>query len=403
MKKKNKGSMPVIIYSKDDLHSIRQCVLDNAGKIKYELPFINALCADMPVKKISKIKCNANISLISMDAEVSKLPIETAPILTGPLPLAGKKNAKNKKLRKSVFSGSLCGEGVTIAIIDTGIAPHYDVIKPSNRIVAFKDFINNSMVPYDDDGHGTHVAGLAAGNGYLFGGTPIVETVREMFPDTCCSMVCMGTAPKAGIAALKALDYEGNGNTSDILAAMQWVADNHQTYNIRVLNLSLGIDAASFDMDGDGMSDMTDPLILGVNALFNMGITIVVAAGNSGPKAGSITSPGTSPCVITVGSINSDGEVPDFSSRGPTATGAIKPDLLAPGMNILSLDAMTNKRYIRQSGTSMSAPSVAGAAACLHAANPKLTPTQVKEYLMRTAIPQAKVDRNAQGAGLLNL
>ncbi|QHI73933.1 S8 family serine peptidase [Aminipila terrae] len=88
---------------------------------------------------------------------------------------------------------------------------------------------------------------------------------------------------------------------------------------------------------------------------------------------------------------------------GPTATGAIKPDLLAPGLEILSLDASTNKRYLRQSGTSMSAPFVAGAAACLHAANPKLTPAQVKEYLMHKAIPQTKIDKNAQGAGLLNI
>ncbi|QAT41773.1 S8 family peptidase [Aminipila luticellarii] len=401
--KNNKGTMPVIIYSKKNMNQTRQCILDNYGKIKYELPFINALCVEVPIKKLSKIKCNANISLISMDAEVSKLPIETTSVLNDPFSLIGKKNAKNKKLRKSVFSGSLCGEGVTIAIIDTGISPHYDIIKPANRIVAFKDFINNSIVPYDDDGHGTHVAGLAAGNGYMFGGNTIVETVRDMFPDKATSIICMGTAPKANIAALKALDFEGNGNTSDILAAMQWVADNHQKYNIRVLNLSLGIDAASFDIDGDGFDDIADPLVLGTNALVNMGITIVVAAGNSGPKAGSITSPGTSPYVITVGSINSDGEVPDFSSRGPTATGAIKPDILAPGMNVLSLDAVTNKRYIRQSGTSMSAPFVSGAAACLHAANPHLTPAQVKEYLMRTAIPQTKADRNCQGSGLLNI
>lgn len=401
--KDSKGTMPVIIYSKKNINQIRQCVFENYGKIKYELPFINALCVEVPIRKLSSIKCNTNISLISMDAEVSKLPVETTSVLTDPFSFIGKKNVKNRKLRKSVFSGSLCGEGVTIAIIDTGISPHYDIVKPVNRIVAFKDFVNNSIIPYDDDGHGTHVAGLAAGNGYMFGGTTIVETIRSMFPETACSLICMGTAPKANIAALKALDNEGNGNTSDILAAMQWVADNHQKYNIRVLNLSLGIDATSFDMDGDGLDDVADPLVLGANALVNMGISIVVAAGNSGPKAGSITSPGTSPAVITVGSINSNGEVPDFSSRGPTATGAIKPDLLAPGMDVLSLDASTNKRYLRQSGTSMSAPAVAGAAACLHAANPKLTPAQVKAYLMRIAIPQEKADLNAQGAGLLNI
>lgn len=398
----SKDTMPVIIYT-NNISNLKKCVIDNYGKIKYELPFINALCVEVPTKKLGSLKCNANISLISIDAEVSKLPIETSSVLNRPFTLIGKKSSKNRKCQKRTFSGPQYGEGVTIAIIDTGISPHYDIIKPENRIIAFKDFINNSLIPYDDDGHGTHVAGLAAGNGYMFGGNTIVEKIRTVFPENPCSMVCMGTAPRANIAALKALDSNGNGNTSDILAAMQWVADNCKKYNIRVLNLSLGIDAASFDIDGDGFDDMTDPLVLGANALVNMGITIVVAAGNSGPKPGTITSPGTSPFVITVGSLGSDGKVPDFSSRGPTASGTIKPDLVAPGMEILSLDAGSHKRYIRQSGTSMSAPVVAGAAACLHCANPKLTPAQIKAFLMETAIPQLDIDLNAQGAGLLNI
>lgn len=401
--KNSKKTVPVIIYSNKNINQIRKCVLVNYGKIKYELPFINALCVDVPVKKLSHIKCNENISLISMDAEVSKLPVGSGSVLNDPFSFIGKKNAKNRKLRKNVFSGPLQGEGVTIAIIDTGISPHYDLVKPKNRIVAFKDFVNNSLIPYDDDGHGTHVAGIAAGNGYLFGGNNIIEEVRNLFSVKSSSLVCLGTASKCNIAALKALDGQGNGNTSDILAAMQWVADNYQKYNIRVLNLSLGIDAASFDLDEDGIDDIADPLVLGANALVNMGVTIVVAAGNSGPKAGSITSPGTSPFVITVGSINSEGEVPEFSSRGPTSLGTIKPDLVAPGIDVLSLDSGTNKQYIHQSGTSMSAPAVSGAAACLHAANPKLTPAEVKAYLIKTAIPQKKADLNAQGAGLLNI
>lgn len=401
--KDSKKTVPVIIYSNKSITQIRECVLENYGKIKYELPFINALCVEVPIKKLSHIICNENISLISMDAEVSKLPIGTTSELSDPFLFIGKKHVKSKKLRKTVFSGPLHGEGVTIAIIDTGISPHYDLVKPKNRIVVFKDFVNNSLIPYDDDGHGTHVAGIAAGNGYMLGGKNIIDAVRNLFSIKASSLVCLGTAATANIAALKALDGSGNGTTSDILAAMQWVADNAKKYNIRVLNLSLGIDAASFDIDEDGIDDIADPLVLGANALVNMGITIVVAAGNSGPKAGSITSPGTSPFVITVGSIDSEGQVPDFSSRGPTALGIIKPDLVAPGIDVLSLDSGTNKRYIQQSGTSMSAPAVSGAAACLHAANPKLTPAQVKSYLLQKAIPQKKAEHNAQGAGLLNI
>lgn len=397
-----KGTLPVIIYSRKNIKHIRQCIIENYGKIKYELPFINALCVEVPERKLSSIKGNSNIALISMDAEVSKLPMYDKILFKNSFLSVGKNIAKHINAKKTVFSTTSEGEGVTIAIIDTGISPHYDLIKPHNRIVAFKDFLNNSLVPYDDDGHGTHVAGLAAGNGYMFGGSDIVQAVRSLYHEKSSSLVCLGPASKANIAALKALDANGNGNTSDILAAMQWVADNHRKYNIKVVNLSLGIDAANFDIDGDGINDIDDPLVLGANALVNMGITIVVAAGNSGPMPGSITSPGTSPMVITVGSIDSQGEVPDFSSRGPTSDGSPKPDLIAPGMDILSLEAGTNKRYIRQSGTSMSAPVVAGAAACLHSSNPKITPAQVKAFLMSKAVPQKEIDRDAQGAGLLN-
>jgi serine protease AprX len=422
--KVTKGTMPVIIYSKRTIDSIRHCVLSNYGKIKYELPFINALCVDVPAKKLGYIKCNADIALISMDAEVSKLPVSKsskkpevssssiADINKSIAKLCSKFYDSTNKVKKNTFSNCSGGEGVAIAIIDTGLSPHYDVIKPVNRIVAFKDFVNNAFVPYDDDGHGTHVAGIAAGSGYLLGGSDVFDLLKTLTPDQVSTIACMGTAPKANIVALKALDQEGNGSTSDILAAMQWIADNHHKYNIRVVNLSLGIDAASFDVDGDGVDDMTDPLVLGANALVNKGITVVTAAGNGGPETGTISSPGTSPYVITVGSAGFNSaknpdccgwNIPDFSSRGPTATGTSKPDLVAPGVDVLSLSSHTNKQYLRQSGTSMSAPAVAGAAACLHASFPKLTPAQVKNILMSKAMPIKEVTLNSQGAGLLNI
>ncbi|MBN7774467.1 S8 family peptidase [Clostridium aminobutyricum] len=422
--KSGKGTMPVIIYSKRTIDSIRDCVLENYGTIKYELPFINALCVEVPAKKLGYIKCNADIALISKDAVVSKLPIPETDTETelsrfgisslnnNLSKLFKKLNSSKPKATKCTFSNSCGGDGVTIAIIDTGLAPHYDVIKPTNRILAFKDFVNNAFIPYDDDGHGTHVAGIAAGSGYLLGGPDIFELLKMLSPEQVCNIACMGTAPNAKIVALKALDQEGNGSTSDILAAMQWVADNHLKYNIRVVNLSLGIDATSFDINGDGIDDVADPLVLGANALVNKGITVVTAAGNGGPEGGTISSPGTSPYVITVGSAaydkgkDSDSwkwSIPEFSSRGPTANGTTKPDIVAPGVEILSLSANTGKQYLRQSGTSMSAPAVAGAAACLHAAYPKLSPAQVKRILMSSAVPLSEVPTNAQGAGLLNL
>jgi len=360
---------PLIIYSRKTIGEIRQCILENYGHIKYELPFINALCVDVPEEKVEKIKNHKRVALVSDDAEVTKLPVflEKSRIVPEPKPPPLSNTGRRFPLQ---------GEGVAIAIIDTGVSPHYDLIKPFNRIVAFKDFVGGIALPYDDDGHGTHVAGIAAGNGYASGKKYI------------------GTAPDANIVALKALDSHGSGNTSDILAAMQWVLYKKNMFGIKVVNLSLGIVSTK---------DAVDPLLLGANALVKHGMTVVTAAGNSGPHKGTITSPGTSPFVITVGSANKtlDG-IPDFSSRGPTPSGLHKPDVVAPGVDIISLDAKTRKQYVSQSGTSMSAPSVSGIAACLHAAFPRFGPSQVKKIILKSASPLKKQDRNVQGYGLVS-
>ncbi|HML35974.1 MAG TPA: S8 family peptidase, partial [Bacillota bacterium] len=249
-----------------------------------------------------------------------------------------------------------------------------------NRITAFKDLLAHKEMPYDDDGHGTHVAGIIAGNGY-----------------TSCKYT--GTAPCADIISIKALDESGNGSESDILAAMQWIVNNGQFYNIRVINLSLGIKVESPYLD--------DPLIKGANAAVRYGYSVITAAGNNGPGKCTINSPGISPLVITVGAADltqDDGEarVASFSSRGPTFTGEIKPDLVAPGVDICSLDGKNPKGYAVQSGTSMAAPVVSGVAACLYAMRPDLSPAQVKHLLTQDALPLKKEDRYAQGRGLLN-
>lgn len=351
---------PFILYPKKHIEDVRDCVLENYGYIKYELPFLNALCVEIPEQRISTIRANRRIAMMSEDALVSKLSEDQ------------ETDFSQQKTRKPLRSSK--GEGVGIAVIDTGVAPHYDLIKPFNRILCFKDFVNKRETPYDDDGHGTHVAGIALGSGFV-------------------SNECTGSAPMAGLVALKALDSEGNGNASDILAAMQWIYEHHKDYNIRVVNLSLGV-TPSKDL-------LVDPLVLGANALVCAGICVVTAAGNSGPGRGTITSPGTSPLVITVGSCDDQGAIASFSSRGPTASGKIKPDFLAPGVEISSLSAENPKTYISQTGTSMSAPFVSGIIAnycCLH---PKTQPSAMKKILINYANPIKKTDRNTQGYGLL--
>ena len=230
-------------------------------------------------------------------------------------------------------------------------------------------------MPYDDDGHGTHVAGIALGNGYASGRF-------------------QGTAPGAALVSLKALDQEGNGNASDILAAMQWIYDNHRHYNIRVVNLSLGIASSPYTQ--------IDPLVLGANALVFKGLCVIAAAGNSGPDKQSITSPGTSPLVLTVGSCDWDNKIPDFSSRGPTPAGQPKPDVVAPGVDIISLSSKNPKGYVAQTGISMSSPYVAGLAAEYCARHPQAHPLEVRSALLDLAQPVEKANRNAQGWGRLD-
>lgn len=367
---------PVIIYSKRTINEIRDCIIENYGQIKYELPFINAVSVEIPKEKIEKLASHNMIGSISEDAIVSKAPIssrrKSAQTTCG--------NYEDDLAR--IFGSTERGKGVGVAVIDTGVSPHYDLIKPKNRIIAFKDLLANKEMPYDDDGHGTHVAGIIAGNGY-----------------TSCKYT--GTAPCADIVAIKALDDSGNGTESDILAALQWIINNGQYYNIRVINLSLGIKVEPPYDD--------DPLIKGANAAVRHGYSVITAAGNNGPGKCTINSPGTSPLVITVGAADltrfehdGDIKVASFSSRGPTLNGESKPDLVAPGVDICSLDGKNPKGYTVQSGTSMAAPVVSGVAACLYATRPELTPAQVKQILVKDALPLRKEDRYAQGRGLLN-
>ena len=376
MSESNGDLIPVIIYSKRTINEIRDCIVENYGQIKYELPFINAVSVEVPKEKIAQLAHNNMIDLISDDAIVSKTPIY-------PHSKTVSSDYENfSDDRQDNFYYTERGKGVGVAVVDTGVAPHYDLIFPENRIIAFKDLIGNKEIPYDDDGHGTHVAGIIAGNGYT-------------------SQKYMGTAPCANLIIIKALDHSGNGTESDILAALQWSLNNRQRYNIRVINLSLGIKSEAAYHD--------DTLVKGANAAVKYGLTVVAAAGNNGPGKCTINSPGISPYVITVGAADlthsskeSAITVANFSSRGPTLTGEVKPDLLAPGVDIYSLDGKNPKGYALQSGTSMAAPVVSGAAACLYAIRPHLTPLQVKRLLTQDAIPIKKESRYAQGGGLLN-
>jgi serine protease AprX len=311
------------------------------------------------------------------------------------------------------------GDGVGIAVIDSGVAAwHDDLTRGSvykyfpygnQRVAKFVDFVNGQTMPYDDNGHGTHVAGIIAGNGYDSGGDKA------------------GIAPNASIVSLKVLDGNGQGSISNVIAALNWVATNYQTYNIRVVNLSVGAPIRE--------SYWTDPLTLACKRVEELGITVVTAAGNRGKDAngrlmyGGITAPGNAPWVLTVGASSTQGTptrrddvMADYSSSGPTAVDfSAKPDLVAPGTGTVSLlspgslFAVTkltsllsgsgfgpNKPYLALSGTSMAAPVVSGTVALMLQANPSLTPNLIKAILQYTAEPYPGYNPLREGAGFLN-
>ena len=310
--------------------------------------------------------------------------------------LRGHASVKAVYETSNILAQSLTGKGINIAILDTGLCPGADFTKPVNRLVAFKDFVNDKEDYYDDNGHGTHVAGIACGSGYNSQG------------------VHKGIACESGIIAIKVLDEEGRGSSADVLAGLQWVADNKDKHNIRIVNLSVGTpDINTFD-----------PLLSAVEYIWDMGIVVTVAAGNNGPKARTITSPGSSRKVITVGasddnmtSMDAFGEqIVDFSGRGPTKNCIIKPDILAPGTEIISVRSkgisekvydtlksrFVDEHYLKLSGTSMAAPRVCGGIALLLEKSPHLTPDDVKYALKRSAVSLDE-DANKEGWGRLDI
>ena len=279
------------------------------------------------------------------------------------------------------------GKSIGIAVLDTGIYPHDDFMIPSNRIASFKDFVRNRTECYDDNGHGTHVCGIIAGNGHHSKG------------------YYRGMAPDAHLIVGKILDKSGNGSISSILKAIRWVIDIQKKYNIRILNISVGSESTD-------INEEKSILVQSVNAAWDCGIVVVVAAGNNGPKQMSVTSPGISRKVITVGSSDDHkaimmggNRIYNYSGRGPTRLMIPKPDIVAPGSTILSCSPPYSGRYTGyaiRSGTSMATPIVSGAAALLLDKNPYLTNEEVKQLICHTAT-DLKLPRNQQGYGLLNV
>lgn len=267
----------------------------------------------------------------------------------------------------------LNGKNVTIAVMDTGIAAHPDF---DARILTFVDLCNRKTGLYDDNGHGTHVSGIIAGSGI---------TSRD--PNGVC--IYSGMAPQANIIMLKVLDEKGNGNTDKVLMGIDWVLRNREKYNIRLLNISVGM------LPSAGRKEQ-EQLLNAVDDIWDRGIMVVAAAGNNGPKENSVTIPGISRKILTVGSSddtlldnNVKGLKNGYSSNGPTECCVVKPEILAPGTKITSCSG-TGKGYQVKSGTSMAAPVVTGSLALAYQKYPYFTPAEMKLRLYERAYPRGE-------------
>lgn len=279
-----------------------------------------------------------------------------------------------------------CGNaGVTIAMLDTGIANHPDF---EDRIVGFKDFVNGKGQSYDDSGHGTHVAGCLCGSGRLSDGK------------------YKGIAPSSYLVVGKVLDYKGDGMIENMVSGIDWILRERKAYNIRILNISIGMGEVAD-------SEKMNKLFCKIDEAWDNGLLVVCAAGNGGPGPMTLSPIGARKKVITVGCHEGgyfgekDNLCENYSGRGPSEYEMKKPDIVAPGTEIISCNAFFEKRgkmyrnaYVSKSGTSMATPIVAGALALLLQKYPWYTNEQAKRKLQYTA-KDLKEPWDKQGFGMV--
>ena len=276
----------------------------------------------------------------------------------------------------AAYRQGIFGQGILVAVLDTGIYPHSDL---QGRIRGFRDYIRQRQQPYDDNGHGTHISGIIGA-----GGKGAVH----------------GVAPGCYLQGYKVLDKNGNGKILDICQAVEDIMKYNQNHaqKIRVINISVG-------MRERVRPELQQRLLRSVEQAWDQGIVVLAAAGNNGPGENTVTSPGVSKKIITVGSLDTINErkrEPSlYSGRGPTAACICKPEIIAPGAKVVSC---TNRdgQYSMKSGTSMATPVAAGAIALLLEKYPDLSNRDVKLRLKERAI-DLKLPKNQQGWGFLDV
>ena len=379
--------MDTVIVTATGLLSPVTAVLEVGGTVLTRFHLINGVEALVPKALEPVLEALPGIT-VTPDLTVS---VQSVPESTGPHTPSDAFLQETGATR--LASQGDTGQGVTVAVLDTGIDHLPDF---SGGLIGGVDLTGGNDPFQDSYGHGTFVAGLIAGDGASSGGQ------------------YSGEAPGARLVSVKVAGPNGITHLSTLITGLQWAVDHENAYGIKVLNLSLGYQSSQ--------STVTNPLDQAVQAVWNSGITVVTSAGNAGPFNGTILSPGDDPLVITAGALDdmatpstADDEMTDFSSAGPTSPdGWVKPDLVASGRSVVSLaapgstidnsnpSARVGAANFVGSGTSFSAAITSGAAALVLADNPGLTPNEVKARLLGTAAPGPVGNPFVDGHGSLD-
>ncbi|MCJ7622827.1 MAG: S8 family peptidase [Anaerolineaceae bacterium] len=399
----NNPDLQSVIIQGHDSALVAQLVEAFGGKVTSQLEVINGVGAIISKETRSNLLANPEIVRIVPNAEV-RLSDYRISSQNDNFPETDYPDTTGADL---TWEGGSIGSGLSVAVVDTGIAPHQGLIKDtdggSQRIAGWVDFIDGKKNPTDPNGHGTHIAGIIANSQYGSDGE------------------WNGVAPGVNLVGVRVLNQDGFGTYEQVIQGIQWVIEHKSEYNIRVMNLSLVALVQS--------PYWADPLNQAVMRAWAEGITVVVATGNSGPDPMTIGVPGNTPYVITVGAFTdnytvndwSDDYITPFSSAGPTLDGFVKPDVVAPGAHITSTMSQGSEiaknhtanwvgnRYFSMAGTSQAAAIVSGIASLVLSHNPDLTPDQVKYRIMVTALPwmnpessEAAYSMWQQGSGRVN-
>ena len=359
------------------------------GSVGDDLPIVGGFSAVVPRDGLDDLATSPSVRAVTDDQRVrfEQLSYDNTTTASNFAKVSGATSSWN--------AGAL-GAGVGVAVIDTGISSMKDF---AGRVVHGPD-LSGEGTTIDSYGHGTVMAGIIGGSG--------ADSA------TRTGGAFTGVAPKSTLVSVKVAGRNGVTDVSTVLQAMHWVSAYKEQFNIKVLNLSWGVASTQHPS--------IDPLNYAVQRLWDQGITVVAAAGNSGPTSGTITKPADDPAIISVGALNdaqnldpADDSVPGWSSRGPTAQGVAKPDLVASGRTLVASrsygstveaenpKSLISPSYIKGSGSSQAAAVTSGLAALLLEQRPTYSPDQVKTAFRASASPVLNVDANTQGAGRVDL